>query len=144
MRQFEALHGLSHEASFDLLSSTRSRATPRDKNEWKTFVKEVWDRGIDDSGQSHSMTATELNRCPECQSDSIDSKTEFRPDKKAQMAGQLAFGIVGQIAAGAALGRRVEQCECRSCGHKWERDIGSSGKAAIGSPDHNSAPPSAG
>ncbi|ABW68405.1 hypothetical protein Dole_2602 [Desulfosudis oleivorans Hxd3] len=38
----EKLYGLSHQESLDLLAATRSGAETEDKNEWKTFVTEIW------------------------------------------------------------------------------------------------------
>lgn len=59
------------------------------------------------------------SNCPRCQSASIETKSEFKSSTAAHFAGQALFGIVGNIIAGAAFGRTIENCECKSCGYKW-------------------------
>lgn len=128
--QLEEQYGLSHQESFDVLFSTRTEAATGDKNEWKTFVTEVWGQAAltptqKPEGTPESAAGPGSSNCPRCKSDSIDRKSEFKSSKKGHVAGQLLFGIVGNIVAGAAFGRTVENCECKSCGYKWVNEKGS-------------------
>lgn len=131
--QLEALHGLSHQESFDLLFATRPAATEGDKHQWKTFVTEIWGTAALTSAQktgqvplpgqeSIAEATSDPTTCPRCKSGSINRKSELKTSTAGHVAGQALFGILGNIALGAAMGRTIERCECRSCGHKWVND----------------------
>lgn len=120
--QLEKQYELSHQESFDLLLATRSRAKDGDKREWRTFVTEVWGGAALASEQKQELTldaAVGSTICPLCKSDSVARKSEFKSSKAGHFAGQALFGIVGNMVLGAAFGRKTENCECKSCGHKW-------------------------
>ncbi|MBS1789333.1 MAG: hypothetical protein JST85_16530 [Acidobacteria bacterium] len=131
--QLEEMYGLSHQESFDLLLVTRSAATDGDKHQWKTFVTEIWGTAALASAQKTGQMAlpgqgsiaeatSDPTTCPRCQSGSINRKSELKTSTAGHIAGQALFGILGNIALGAAMGRTIERCECRSCGHKWVND----------------------
>jgi len=57
--------------------------------------------------------------CPRCKKESVEVKAEFKSSTAGHVAGQLMFGIVGNIVAGAVFGKTTHKCTCKSCGYKW-------------------------
>jgi hypothetical protein len=133
--QLEKAYALSHQGSFDLLSAARSEAKQADKNEWKAFVTEVWGAAAltrERKQEQVPRAAAGSSNCPRCNSTSVERKSEYKSSTAGHVAGQVLFGIVGNVVLGAAFGRTIENCECKTCGHKWVNE--KPGKPAKGPP----------